>query len=58
MAICEVLLRSAKHLFKTYLQDVDPMLLSVGVAHFLNCFLTACPNLTPLLGIDEVSIFV
>ncbi|XP_018649282.1 LOW QUALITY PROTEIN: putative eukaryotic translation initiation factor 3 subunit (eif-3) [Schistosoma mansoni] len=53
MAICEVLLRSAKHLFKTYLQDVDPMLLSVGVAHFLNCFLTACPNLTPLLGIDE-----
>ncbi|CAH8454168.1 unnamed protein product [Heterobilharzia americana] len=53
MAISEVLLRSAKHIFKTYLQDVDPMLLSVGVAHFLNCFLTACPNLTPLLGIDE-----
>nr|CAH8832752.1 unnamed protein product [Trichobilharzia regenti] len=53
MAISEVLLRSAKHIFKIYLQDVDPMLLSVGVAHFLNCFLTACPNLTPLLGIDE-----
>ncbi|TNN07555.1 Protein clueless isoform 1 [Schistosoma japonicum] len=58
MAVCEVLLRSAKHLFKTYLQEVDPMLLSVGVAHFLNCFLTACPNLTPLQGIDEVCSFL
>lgn len=53
LAVVEVLIRSAKHIFKSYLQDVDPMLLSVGVAHFLNCFLTACPNLSPLAGLDE-----
>ncbi|KAF7234025.1 hypothetical protein EG68_08716 [Paragonimus skrjabini miyazakii] len=53
LAVTEVLVRSAKHVFKTYIQEVDPMLLSVGVAHFLNCFLSSCQNLTPLSGIDE-----
>ncbi|GAA51046.1 protein TIF31 [Clonorchis sinensis] len=53
LCVIEVLIRSAKHVFKNYIQEVDPMLLSVGVAHFLNCFLTSCPNLTPLAGIDE-----
>ncbi|CAL8079604.1 unnamed protein product [Calicophoron daubneyi] len=53
LAITEILVRSAKHIFKNYLQEVDPMLLSVGVAHFFNCFLTACSNLAPLAGVDE-----
>ncbi|THD18938.1 Clustered mitochondria protein [Fasciola hepatica] len=29
------------------------MLLSVGVAHFLNCLLTDCSGLNPLAGVDE-----
>ncbi|CAH8559830.1 unnamed protein product [Dicrocoelium dendriticum] len=53
IAITELLIRSTKHIFKNYLQEVDPMLVSVSVAHFLNCFLTSCQNLTPLAGINE-----
>ncbi|VDP91816.1 unnamed protein product [Echinostoma caproni] len=53
IAVIEILIRSAKHVFKQYLQEVDPMLLSVGVAHFLNCLLTNCSNLNPLTGVDE-----
>lgn len=53
LAVTEVLIRSTKHIFKTYAQEVDPMFLSAAVAHFLNCFLTTCPNLSPLAGIDE-----
>nr|VZH94976.1 unnamed protein product [Spirometra erinaceieuropaei] len=53
LAVSEVLIRSTKHIFKTYAQEVDPMFLSAAVAHFLNCFLTTCPNLSPLAGVDE-----
>ncbi|KAL5108747.1 hypothetical protein TcWFU_003603 [Taenia crassiceps] len=53
LAVCEIVVRSAKHLFKPYIQDVDPMFLSAAVAHFLNCLLTACPSLQPLAGVDD-----
>ncbi|VDK32074.1 unnamed protein product [Taenia asiatica] len=53
LAVCEIVVRSAKHLFKPYIQDVDPMFVSAAVAHFLNCLLTACPSLQPLAGVDE-----
>uniref|UniRef100_A0A5K3EIG9 Clu domain-containing protein n=2 Tax=Mesocestoides corti TaxID=53468 RepID=A0A5K3EIG9_MESCO len=53
LAICEVVIRSAKHLFKLYIQEVDPLFVSAAIAHFLNCLLTACPLLQPMAGIDE-----
>ncbi|KAL5970957.1 Protein clueles [Taenia solium] len=57
LVVCEIVVRSAKHLFKPYIQGVDPMFVSAAVAHFLNCLLTACPSLQPLAGVDEVSIY-
>uniref|UniRef100_A0A669BQ05 Clustered mitochondria homolog n=1 Tax=Oreochromis niloticus TaxID=8128 RepID=A0A669BQ05_ORENI len=43
MRICvsEIILRSAKHIFRTYLQDVEPAAFSAAVSHFLNCLLTS-----------------
>ncbi|XP_019868001.2 clustered mitochondria protein homolog isoform X1 [Aethina tumida] len=53
IAVAELILRSAKHIFTTYLQGCEMMNLSVAIAHFLNCFLFsgAVPN--PLQGVDE-----
>ncbi|XP_055004235.1 clustered mitochondria protein homolog [Boleophthalmus pectinirostris] len=39
ICVSEVIVRSTKHTFRTYLQDVDPASLSAAVSHFLNCFL-------------------
>lgn len=38
IAVGELVLRSAKHIFTAYLQSCEMMNLSVAVAHFLNCF--------------------
>nr|XP_055036650.1 clustered mitochondria protein homolog isoform X1 [Misgurnus anguillicaudatus] len=40
-ALCELITRCAKHLFKTYLLAVEPSALSASVSHFLNCFLSS-----------------
>uniref|UniRef100_A0A6Q2YP14 Clu domain-containing protein n=1 Tax=Esox lucius TaxID=8010 RepID=A0A6Q2YP14_ESOLU len=39
VAVSEVITRCAKHIFRTYLQAVEPSALSAAVSHFLNCFL-------------------
>ncbi|KAK9882067.1 hypothetical protein WA026_018916 [Henosepilachna vigintioctopunctata] len=39
IAVGELILRSAKHLFSVYLQGCEMMNLSVAISHFLNCFL-------------------
>uniref|UniRef100_A0A3B3ZPN6 Clu domain-containing protein n=1 Tax=Periophthalmus magnuspinnatus TaxID=409849 RepID=A0A3B3ZPN6_9GOBI len=39
ICVSEVIVRSTKHTFRNYLQDVDPASLSAAVSHFLNCFL-------------------
>uniref|UniRef100_A0A7N9AWC6 Clustered mitochondria protein homolog n=1 Tax=Mastacembelus armatus TaxID=205130 RepID=A0A7N9AWC6_9TELE len=39
----EVIIRSAKHIFRTYLQDVEPAAFSAAVSHFLNCLLGSSP---------------
>ncbi|XP_061418058.1 clustered mitochondria protein homolog isoform X1 [Lethenteron reissneri] len=44
LVIVEIITRSAKHLLRTYLQNTDLSGLSIAVAHFLNCFLSACSN--------------
>nr|CAH7748418.1 unnamed protein product [Callosobruchus chinensis] len=55
IAVCELILRAAKHIFTSYLQGVDMMNLSVAIAHFLNCFLYSGAVSNPLQGQDEVS---
>merc|ERR1719490_482263 len=46
ITVSEVIVRSAKHIFTSYLQNLDMTCLSVAVAHFLNCLLSSSPNIT------------
>lgn len=57
IAVAELILRSAKHIFTTYLQGCEMMNLSVAIAHFLNCFLYSGVAVTNPFqgGIDEFS---
>ncbi|XP_054610400.1 clustered mitochondria protein homolog isoform X2 [Dunckerocampus dactyliophorus] len=41
MCVIEMVTRSAKHVFRTYLQEVEHATLSAAVSHFLNCLLTS-----------------
>ncbi|XP_044079217.1 clustered mitochondria protein homolog isoform X2 [Siniperca chuatsi] len=41
ISISEVIIRSTKHIFRTYLQDVEPAAFSAAVSHFLNCLLSS-----------------
>ncbi|KAL4647618.1 hypothetical protein GN956_G8052 [Arapaima gigas] len=52
--ITELITRSAKHIFKTYLQGVELSALSVAVSHFLNCFLSSFPDVVAHLPVDEL----
>ncbi|XP_031751987.1 clustered mitochondria protein homolog isoform X2 [Xenopus tropicalis] len=52
--ISEVITRSAKHIFKTYLQGVELSALSAAISHFLNCFLSSFPNSVAHLQSDEL----
>ncbi|KAM4700190.1 clustered mitochondria protein homolog isoform 1-T1 [Discoglossus pictus] len=52
--ISEVITRSAKHIFKTYLQGVELSGLSAAISHFLNCFLSSFPNSIAHLPADEL----
>ncbi|KAG5869510.1 hypothetical protein JTB14_008060 [Gonioctena quinquepunctata] len=53
IAVAELILRSAKHIFTIYLQGCEMMNLSVAIAHFLNCFLYSGTVTNPLQGQDE-----
>merc|ERR1719193_871430 len=44
IAVSEVVLRSAKHIFTLFLQGMDMLSLSCSISHFLNCLLSSCPN--------------
>uniref|UniRef100_A0A8D2PQL2 Clustered mitochondria protein homolog n=1 Tax=Zosterops lateralis melanops TaxID=1220523 RepID=A0A8D2PQL2_ZOSLA len=50
----ELITRSAKHIFKTYLQGVELSGLSAAISHFLNCFLSSFPNPIAHLPADEL----
>lgn len=55
IAVTEILCRSAKHVFRHYLQTVPIHLLSLAISHFLNCFLLiVMPNSTEF-HFDEFS---
>ncbi|XP_054857131.1 clustered mitochondria protein homolog isoform X1 [Eublepharis macularius] len=54
IGIMELITRSAKHIFKTYLQGVELSGLSAAISHFLNCFLSSFPNPVAHLPTDEL----
>nr|XP_020666387.1 clustered mitochondria protein homolog [Pogona vitticeps] len=54
IGIMELITRSAKHVFKVYLQGVELSGLSAAISHFLNCFVSAFPNPVAHLPVDEL----
>ena len=54
IATAEIITRSAKHVFRSYMQSVDPANLAAAVAHFLNCyFSTPGQNQTNVTGFEQ-----
>ncbi|CAH0585711.1 unnamed protein product [Chrysodeixis includens] len=51
IALAELLLRAAKHIYTGYLQGCEAMCIGAAVAHFLSCLIGACPN--PAAGVTE-----
>nr|CAD7572941.1 unnamed protein product [Timema californicum] len=54
IVVAELLIRAAKHVFTAYMQSIELMSLSVGVGHFLNCFLSSCQVPHPQQVPDEL----
>jgi len=54
LGVMEIALRSAKHVMRNYLQQVDQASVSSAVSHFLNCFLGSCPSPVPALPEEEL----
>lgn len=55
LAVMELILRAAKHLFTTYVQTCEMMSMAAAISHFLNCFLTTAQlSANPLLALDEL----
>ncbi|XP_042298388.1 clustered mitochondria protein homolog isoform X2 [Sceloporus undulatus] len=54
IGIMDLITRSAKHIFKIYLQGVELSGLSAAISHFLNCFLSSFPNPVAHLPADEL----
>lgn len=54
IAVQELIVRAAKHIYYTYMQNTEVMSLASAISHFLNCFLTSGPVTTPALGSDEL----
>uniref|UniRef100_A0AAR2K973 Clustered mitochondria protein homolog n=1 Tax=Pygocentrus nattereri TaxID=42514 RepID=A0AAR2K973_PYGNA len=55
IALCELITRCTKHLFRTYLLAVEPSALSASVSHFLNCFLSSSPDLPGTQQMDRLA---
>ncbi|KAG1650869.1 Clustered mitochondria [Nymphon striatum] len=54
IAVSELICRSVKHLFTSYIQGVDMMNLSAAISHFLNCLLSSCVAPHSPLSPDEL----
>ncbi|XP_059480383.1 clustered mitochondria protein homolog isoform X2 [Neocloeon triangulifer] len=54
IAVSELICRSAKHIFTTYMQSVELMSLSAAISHFLNCFLSASQLSHTPQGLEEL----
>ena len=56
IVVTELVCRSAKHLFASYVQGVEVVYLSTAISHFLNCFLSqSVSNPSTLFQNDELS---
>ncbi|XP_076264520.1 clustered mitochondria protein homolog isoform X1 [Rhynchophorus ferrugineus] len=53
IAVAELILRSAKHIFTVYLQGSEMMNLSAAIAHFLNCFFYSGTVVNLIQNVDE-----
>ncbi|KAK6191420.1 hypothetical protein SNE40_003114 [Patella caerulea] len=54
IAVGELICRSAKHIYKTYMQGVDMVNLSSAISHFLNCLIGSYPNPTAQISAEEI----
>ncbi|KAK2711731.1 clustered mitochondria protein homolog [Artemia franciscana] len=54
VAVTELIVRAAKHIFTVYMQGMDMICLSAAISHFLNCFLSSCPTPQALTATDEI----
>lgn len=55
IATTELVSRAVKHVYCVYIQEVDNMNLAAAISHFLNCFLSSCSNLNPIVNHDHFS---
>lgn len=55
IASTELISRAVKHVYCSYIQDVDSMNLASAISHFLNCYLSSCTNLIPATNNDHFS---
>lgn len=53
IVVSSLILRCAKHIYKTYMQGVDAMNLSSSISHYLNCLLASHHNPSILFANDE-----
>lgn len=54
ISVMEMIVRTAKQVFKIHLQSATLRTLSVAISHFLNCFLSLYPNPQPQLPPEEI----
>ncbi|EZA50535.1 clustered mitochondria protein homolog isoform X2 [Ooceraea biroi] len=54
IAVSELILRSAKHVFTSYMQGTELMSLSAAVSHFLNCLLCSAQIIHPQQNLEEL----
>ncbi|XP_029475701.1 clustered mitochondria protein homolog isoform X2 [Rhinatrema bivittatum] len=55
IVVGEIVTRSAKKIFRRYLQGAEMAALSAAASHFLNCFLSSSPNTVAHLPPDELT---
>lgn len=55
IATTELIGRAVKHVYCSYIQEVDNMNLAAAISHFLNCYLSSCSNLNPIVNHDHFS---
>ncbi len=49
LSVSEILLRSAKHVYTTYMQGLEMTYLSVAVSHILNCLFASVSQVVSTL---------
>ncbi|XP_055626056.1 clustered mitochondria protein homolog isoform X2 [Toxorhynchites rutilus septentrionalis] len=52
ITVSELIVRAAKHIFTTYVQNTEMMSMASAISHFLNCFLTTTATL-PNAGMES-----